>query len=132
MANRKVRRRREKLKRHDYELVIETDEGEEVPFAPERTRPGKPADGKKEAVVVNRHGRPVPKPSFARVAKRTAIFGPIILVLIWITGAELTTAQKISQALILLLFFIPFSYMVDVLMYRAFRRRQEKQGAAKG
>ena len=30
MPNRKVRRRRQKLQRHEYEYVVETEEGDEV------------------------------------------------------------------------------------------------------
>jgi hypothetical protein len=32
MPSRKVRRRRQKLQRHEYEYVVETEEGEEIPL----------------------------------------------------------------------------------------------------
>ena len=32
MPSRKQKRRREKLKRHEYEYVLETEEGEEIPL----------------------------------------------------------------------------------------------------
>ena len=35
MPNRKQRRRREKLQRHEYEYVVETDDGEEVLESPQ-------------------------------------------------------------------------------------------------
>ena len=34
MPSRKVRRRRDKLKRHEYEYVLETEEGDEVVVEP--------------------------------------------------------------------------------------------------
>jgi len=130
MPSRKQRRRREKLQRHEYEYVIETEEGEEIAVErlAERENAGTGKGGKSGKQVVDRRGRPIPKPSLQRVAKRTAIFGPIILVLVFVTsGKEVTTANKIFNALLLLVFFIPFSYLVDVFMYRAFQRRQAKQ-----
>jgi hypothetical protein len=47
VASKKQRRRREKLQRHEYEYVLETDEGEEVLESPRETeaavKNGKPA-----------------------------------------------------------------------------------------
>ena len=130
MPNRKQRRRREKLKRHEYEYVVEDEEGEET--ALERRPERQAKDGRKggrtaQAGPLDRRGRPIPKPSWQRVAKRTAIFGPLLLAVTFLTGAELSTAQKVVNALILLAFFIPFSYLVDVLVYRALMRRYNRQ-----
>jgi hypothetical protein len=126
MPSRKVRRRREKLKRHEYEWVMETDEGEEVPL--ERPAEAAKRDGKARAATGprDRRGREVPKPSMGRVLRRTAIFAPLILVFVWVTSAEEPTGTKISTVVILLAFFIPFSYLVDVFMYRILQRRQER------
>ena len=130
MPSRKQRRRREKLQRHEYEYVIETEEGEEIAVErpAEREKAGTSKGDKSGKHVVDRRGRPIPKPSLQRVAKRTAIFAPIILVLVFLTsGKDVTTGSKIFTAFTLLVFFIPFSYLVDVFMYRAFQRRQAKQ-----
>ena len=128
MPTRKQKRRREKLQRHEYEYVLETEEGEEIPL--ERPRERDAADGKARGAAKKpgggRPAREVPKPSFQRVAKRTAIFAPLILLVVWWTsGDEVTTGAKIFTAVTLLAFFIPFSYMVDVLMYRFLGRRQQ-------
>ena len=134
MPTRKQKRRREKLQRHEYEYVLETEEGEEIPL--ERPREREPRDGKARGgakkPASDRRGREIPKPSFQRVAKRTAIFAPLILVVVWWTsGDEVTTGGKIFTALTLLAFFIPFSYMVDVLMYRFLGRRQQQAGSGR-
>jgi hypothetical protein len=134
MPSRKQRRRREKLHRHEYEYVIENEEGEEVVVE----RP--PSDGAKNGktdgkagVPRDRRGREIPKPSLGRVLRRTAIFGPLILVFVWITsGKDATTASKVFSAIVLLAFFIPFSYMVDVLMYRTIGRRQQRTRERRG
>ena len=127
MPSRKQRRRREKLQRHEYEYVIETEDGEEVPVErPEATK----GDSKKPArTAPQRGGRQVPKPSLGRVAKRTAIFAPIIVVVVWVfTASTVSTTAKIFNAVALIAFFIPFSYLLDVIMYRAFSKRQRGSG----
>jgi hypothetical protein len=134
MPSRKQRRRREKLQRHEYEYVLETEEGEEIVV--ERPRLDDASDGKpakaKTAVPRDRRGREIPKPSMGRVLRRTAIFAPLIGVFVWYSSAEEPTATKITTIVTLLLFFIPFSYLVDVLMYRVLSRRQQRAGPSKG
>jgi hypothetical protein len=134
MASKKQRRRREKLQRHEYEYVLETDEGEEILETPKRGEAGAPANGKpvKEPVgPLDRHGKPIPKPSLQRVLKRTAIFGPLIALFIVFTARDLTPAGVIFNVVLLLAFFMPFSYVVDVFVYRMLWRRYEKDRAAK-
>jgi hypothetical protein len=130
MPSRKQRRRREKLKRHEYEYVIETEEGEEIPV--ERPTEREKGDGKAVAKSAPRRGgREIPKPSLGRVARRTAIFAPLILLVVWFTaGKDATTSTRIFTGVTLLAFFIPFSYMVDALMYRAFTKRQQRRSGS--
>jgi hypothetical protein len=129
MPSRKQRRRREKLQRHEYEYVIETDEGEEeileTPRALERT-PGQKRE-RQSRVPSDRRGRPIQPPSVARVLKRGAIFGPLLLVVTYITAPSLTTAQKIFNAVLLIMIFLPFSYLVDLVVYRTLMRRHRCQ-----
>jgi hypothetical protein len=128
MPSRKQRRRRQKLQRHEYEYVVETEEGE-VPLDEVRDadKPGQGGNGRAQTPV-DRRGRPIPKPSLERVLKRSAIFGPLLLVVVFLTApATATTAQKVFQAFVLLAFFMPFSYLVDVLVYRAMTRRQRRK-----
>ena len=129
MPSKKVRRRRSKLQRHEYEYVIETDEGDEVLV--ERPTAAAKTDAKKQADTPrDRRGREIPKPTLARVLRRTAIFAPIILVVVFLTSAkDATTAEKVYTAVMLLAFFIPFSYLVDVIMYRTLTRRAQRATA---
>jgi hypothetical protein len=127
MPSRKQRRRREKLQRHEYEWVVEDEGGEEVPLdrPAEYAKKEEKTNGRKSAR--NRRGREIPKPSLGRVLKRTAIFGPLILVVVFLTGSkDATIASKVYTAVILLAFFIPFSYLVDTFLYRMLLRRQER------
>src|SRR5919202_369706 len=130
MPTRKQRRRREKLHRHEYEYVIETDEGEEIPVErpPARLEDGK--DGRKggrgrpgDKQLYDRRGRVVPKPSWERTLKRGLIFLPfIVLVMYLIGGKGVSPAVVILNGLFLLVVFIPFSYLVDTFMYRAYQK----------
>jgi hypothetical protein len=128
MATKKQRRRREKLQRHEYEYVVETEEGEEVVLESPRTE-AKPAPAKAapKGQVVDARGRVIQPPSWRRVLKRAAIFGPILFVLIWLTGSNLSTAAKLINVLLLLLIFLPVSYLVDMLIYRSVQKRQQRR-----
>jgi hypothetical protein len=128
MPSRKQRRRREKLQRHEYEYVIETEDGEEIPV--EKPVAAAKADGKSTPrPAARRGGREIQKPSMSRVFKRTAIFAPLILIVVFWTGGESTTAAKIFTTVTLLAFFIPFSYLVDSIMYRVYSKRQGGAGS---
>jgi hypothetical protein len=134
VPSRKQRRKREKLQRHEYEYVLETEEGEEVVEGPRVAEAKSAANGKAEKEptgLVDRRGRPIQKPSLQRVLKRTAIFGPLIAVFILLTSDGLSTAGLIFNVVLLLAFFMPFSYMVDLFVYRMLLRRHEKERAAR-
>jgi hypothetical protein len=137
VPTRKQRRRREKLQRHEYEYVIETEEGEEIPVesAREAREGGRDKDTKGEARKpagrpVDRRGRVVPEPSFQRVFKRSAIFAPLIAIFIYWTSSDdpdFSVGQLVFTVALLLAFFMPFSYLVDVLVYRVSVRRQQRE-----
>jgi hypothetical protein len=133
MPSRKVRRRRQKLKRHEYEYVVETDEGEEIPLERPAERE-READGRgaRDAGPIDRRGRPLPKPTFQRSLRRTAMFAPFIALFLYITGGdELTVFGVIVNTLVILAFFLPFSYFVDRLIYNALVRRQQRARGAR-
>ncbi len=128
MPSRKQRRRREKLHRHEYEYVVETEEGE-VPLQEARSeRTGDRGRDPHERQPLDRRGRPVPKPSLQRVLKRTLVFTPILAIFVYISGREeLSTPAIVINIALLLAFFIPFSYMVDVFVYRMMLRRAQRR-----
>ena len=133
MPSRKQRRRREKLQRHEYEYVVETEEGEvPVERLSEVERRARTKDGRKasEPVLVDRRGRPIEKPSLARVLRRTAIFAPLLLIFVYLTsGDRLEPVGIVLNTLVLVAFFIPFSYLVDTMVYRLVLRRHERDRA---
>jgi hypothetical protein len=135
VPSRKQRRKREKLQRHEYEYVIETEEGEEIVEGPRASEVrSSAANGKAEKEptgLVDRRGRPIQKPSLQRVLKRTAIFAPLIALFIVLTSDGLELGGLIFNVVLLLAFFMPFSYMVDTFVYRMLLRRHEKDRAAR-
>jgi hypothetical protein len=132
MATKKQRRRRDKLQRHDYEYVVEGEEGEQVvvpsarPKRPATTTGGKPVP---QGAVVDARGRIVQPPSWRRVGKRVAIFGPIMVIVVLLLGGDnVTTTAKIVNAAFLIAIFVPFSYFTDRLIYRQVLKRQQRAG----
>lgn len=122
MPSRKQRRRRQKDRRHEYEYVYVDETGDEVdPPDEAATRNGRrpQPQTRKQAGSV----REVQPPSWRRVAKRALIFAPLMFITVSLFSSELTIAQRVVNTVFLLGFFLPFSYAMDALMYRMYRKR---------
>ena len=122
MASKKQKRRREKERRHDYEYVYVDEEGNEVEVDdPEPARKnGKPG-------AQNQRGRTVDPPSWRRTLRRAAIFSPLMFVILYLLRPKDSTVSSVLMSVALLMvFFIPFSYFMDSLMYRVAQRRADK------
>lgn len=126
MPSRKQRRRQAKERRHEYEYVYVDEEGRELEVDPaevEERRNGK-AKRPEPARASGRGGRTVQPPSWNRVGKRALIFAPLMFVTVMLLGGdELGTTGIVAQTLVLLAIFLPFSYFMDSLTYRAYQRR---------
>jgi cation transport ATPase len=122
MPTRKQRRRRAKEQRHEYEYVWEDAEGnaldpDDVPEAPE-------AQGKRATASPAREPQ---APSWRRTLKRSLIFAPIMLVTVMLLSSNLSTGEQITQAAIIVAIFVPFSYFLDTLFWRSYKRRVERR-----
>jgi hypothetical protein len=138
MPSRKQRRRRQKLQRHEYEYVVETEDGEEIPLDEledddeHLAAPRRAAKPKAEPALTDRRGRPLQKPTFQKVFRRAAIFAPILFVFVYVTSRDrLSVTGVVLNTLVLVAFFIPFSYLVDTMVYRSMLRRHQRDSAAK-
>jgi hypothetical protein len=142
MPSRKQRRRREKDRRHDYEYVYVDDEGHELDPSEVDVDEDKPAKSARNGEALtkakpkattakkasskanaNPNVRPVPPPSIRRVAKRGLIFAPFMLLAITLLGRGLTWPARILETVWLLVLFVPFSYLIDRMMYRRYLRQ---------
>ncbi len=135
MPTRKQKRRRQKDRRHEWEYVYVDDEGQEVevdeaevarPKAskqPVKATAAKPG-ARSRRPTGNKAGRTIDPPSWRRVIRRGAIFAPVMLIVVYLLRPkDATAASVLLQVLVLLLVFVPFSYYVDALMYRNYRKR---------
>jgi hypothetical protein len=117
MATKKQRRRRAKEQRHDYVWV--DDEGKEMD--PEEATPAK------SATRARRSRRDPQAPSWQRTFKRGAIFAPIMFGTVLLLSPNLAMTTKITQTLLIVGIFVPFSYFLDRIFYRSALRRAERQ-----
>lgn len=135
MPSRKQRRRRAKEMRHEWEYVeIDPETGEERTLEPEEVKAGTREDAKKPAGPSGgrRSGRVVQPPSWSRVAKRGLIFAPLMFITVTLLGASLSPAQRVAQTVMLLAFFLPFSYVMDSITYRMYLKRTGRTPQPKG
>ena len=126
MPSRKQRRRRDKDRRHEWEYVYVDDTGEEVE-APEDggviSRNGKRTGQERKGTTSGSGMREVKPPSWARVGKRGLLFAPLMFLTVTLFSSDLSMTQRLVNTAFLLAFFLPFSYAMDALMYRLYRKR---------
>jgi hypothetical protein len=130
MPTRKQKRRQQKLQRHEYEEVYVDEEGNEL--APEEaeeligaTSAAKGGRGSRpdRAQPRARGGRVIEPPSWRRTSRRGFIFFPLMLITVMLLGKDLTLAQQIVQTVVLMGFFLPFSYFMDSMVWRSYQKR---------
>lgn len=130
MPSKKQRRRRQKDRRHEYEYVYVDDEGQEIEADEvEDERPAKGADRNAPSAgrTQSRGGRAARKiepPSWRRVGRRAVFLAPVLVLLMYLLPHKgVSNAGVVLQAMIFLLIFLPFSYMMDTVMYRSYLKR---------
>ncbi len=126
MATRKQRRRRDKEKRHEYDLVYVDDAGNEV--EPDLSDPSEPRKAAKDgggSAAPSRRGNAQP-PSWSRTLKRGAIFAPIMFATVLLLGGTGSTVGNLVQTAVLVALFIPFSYVLDGFMWRSQQKREAR------
>ena len=134
MPTRKQRRRDAKLRRHEYEHVWVDAEGNELPAdEAEVAAPPRAERKRDDSRPSGRGSRTIQPPSWRRVGKRALVFGPLMFVVIMLVYRdELSLPAQVLLTLQMLLLFVPFSYLMDSLFYRAHRRRLARAGDAGG
>lgn len=129
MPSRKQRRRRQKERRHEYEFVYVDEEGREVEIDPAELEEDVPRrNGKREPKREARKGqkrpvRTVQPPSWSRVGRRALIFFPLIFVAFSVLNSKQAFATRLLVTAVYTAFFVPFMYLMDRAMYRAYLKR---------
>ena len=128
MPSKKQIRRQQKLKRHEYEEVYVDEEGRELDPEEAQELIGAAPKSAKAAKrqPAGRQPRTIEPPSARRTLKRGLLFFPLMLVTVMLLGNDLTLATQITQTVVLMAFFLPFSYFMDTMMFRAYQRRLGK------
>lgn len=137
MATKKQVRRREKLRRHEYEEVYVDAEGNVVEEPDELdadARPGRNGnrDASKRPAGRGRAGRIVQPPSWRRIGKRALLFGPLLFLAFSILPGsnDVSLLQRTVLTFQYMLLLIPFMYLMDRLTYRMYLKRTGQTGDA--
>ena len=135
MATKKQQRRRQKLKRHEYEEVYVDEEGNVLPPEEAEEIVGPTTARKAERAPkdrpTTRAGRALEPPSWRKTFRRGLLFFPLMLITVMLLGRELTLVQQVFQTVVLMCFFLPFSYFMDSMMWRSYERRIARMGDSK-
>jgi hypothetical protein len=119
VPTRKQRRRRAKERRHEYEYVYLDEEGREVEVEPDEAK----APDRKDKRPAATRGRVVEPPSWNKVGRRALIFGPLMFITIRLLERSEPIMASLLRTIFLLLIFLPFSYVMDAVLYRTYQRR---------
>ena len=138
MATQKQRRKRAKEQRHAYDLVEIDGAGNETVLSSsdlksETSSKPSPKSGDRQGSTTARAPRGTGQPpTWGRVLKRGAIFAPIFLATVMLLGrGRLTLAGAIIQTIFLLAIFVPFSYVMDRMVWRSHEKRLGKAKSAR-
>jgi hypothetical protein len=131
MATKKQQRRRERMRRHDG-VWVDPETGEELSPEEVKARRVRPAAERPKAAAQQARGggggrrpmREVQPPSWRKVAKRGALFAPLMFLLVFATsrGDNKLGAALLTTA-IMMVIFLPFSYVMDGVLYRQYLKR---------
>jgi hypothetical protein len=122
MPSKKQRRRREKLKRHEWEYVQLDEEGNEVPLEPAELKKADP-NGKAAPARSRRPVREVKPPSWKRAAKRAVLFVPFLYIFLSIGKSAPPVITRIGISVLYAVVFVPMFFFVDRMAYRTYQRR---------
>jgi hypothetical protein len=125
MPTRKQRRKRAKEQRHEY--VWEDGEGNVLD--PKEASLEKGSSSRSNAPRPKREPQP---PSWRRTFKRGLIFAPIMFATVLLLSSDITTTQQITQTALIVGIFVPFSYLLDGVFYRNYKRRLARREQTNG
>jgi hypothetical protein len=129
VPTRKQRRRRAKDRRHEYEFVYVDEEGREVEVDEPAEERKKKTNGRPPPRT--RAGRVVEPASWSRVGRRALIFSPLMFITIRLLEKNEPLSASIFRTVVLLALFLPFSYVMDAMLYRSHQRRMASRDDGK-
>ena len=121
MPSKKQRKRRDKIKRHEWEYVQLDEEGNEIPVEPAQVKKAS-TNGKPAATRSGRTLREVKPPSWNRAIKRAVLFVPFLYVFLSIFQ-HVAPLEAAGISILYAGVFIPMFFFVDRMAYRTYQRR---------
>lgn len=139
MPTKKQRRRRAKTFRHEYDFVVEDEEGNEVPvessdLRAERTERDKERAAAKPAKTPARGGRVGREPSPAswqRAFRRGGIMGALMLAAFLFLFKSAPIGVRVAWGVFYAAAFVPLTYFIDRTAYRSYQKRLARTNAKK-
>jgi hypothetical protein len=138
MPTKKQRRRREKNFRHEYDFVVEDDEGNEVPVDTTELRAGRVERDKQRTSAKpartpakGRAMREPPQPTWHRAFRRGGMMGALMLVAFLFLFKNAPLGVRLAWGIFYAGAFIPLTYFVDRTAYRSYLRRLERTNEKK-
>src|SRR5690348_3030763 len=139
MPTKKQRRRKEKNLRHEYEFVVEDEDGNVVPVDTSELRSER-AEREKQRVSTKpartqskggRYSREPPQPSWERAFKRGGVMGALMLAAFLFLFKNAPLPVRLMWGLFYALAFVPLTYFVDRTARRAYEKRQARASEKK-
>jgi hypothetical protein len=139
MPTKKQRRKRAKTFRHEYDFVVEDEEGNEVPvesseLRAERVQRDKDRAAAKPAKTPARGGRagrePSP-PSWQRAFRRGGIMGALMLAAFLFLFKSAPIVVRVGWGVFYAAAFVPLTYFIDRTAYRSYQKRLARTNAKK-
>jgi hypothetical protein len=122
VPSKKQRRRREKLQRHEWELVRIDEEGNEQPVE-STPRVEKKKESAAKTRTTRRPVREVKPPSWRRSATRALLFAPLLYIFLSLGKHPPPLVTRVGIAVLYAAVFVPMFFLVDRMAYRAYRKR---------
>jgi hypothetical protein len=139
MPTRKQRRRRQKDFRHDVRVFEVDEEGNETPIAELRAHEEKPKEARQaqragkgsQPARGARAGREVAPPSWERAIKRGGLMGALMIVVFVFVLKNGSLVGRAAIGIVYAAAFIPLTYFIDRMAYRAHLKRLARLGGGK-
>jgi hypothetical protein len=138
MPTKKQRRRRAKNFRHEYDFVIEDDEGNEVTVDSSELRAERTEREKQRATTKPSRGqtggratREPPEPSWERAFRRGGMMGGLMLVAFLFLFKNAPIAVRLAWGVFYAGAFVPLTYFIDRTAYRSYQKRRARSAEKK-
>jgi hypothetical protein len=127
MPTKKQRRRRAKTFRHEYDFVIEDEEGNEVPVESSELRAERTQrTAAKPTKAPSRGGRSKREPapaSWHRAFRRGGIMGALMLAAFLFLFKSAPIGVRVAWGVFYAAAFVPLTYVIDRTAYRSYQKR---------